>query len=170
MFNGFDIFGVPLDYGSEVTRRRRFPSYVWKLSELLKVDITRTFHNSIYEIYNCVFLGFLSFQSASYFLLGRYNPTQDKYLRTFNDFLQSNQNFSLSKIHALWQGKQTIVPANTFQSPLVELASDLLSKYSFLEERSRYHSVNVHDSLDEYQRELFIDSFDDLPPDNAVMP
>lgn len=168
-FNGFDIFGVPLEYATETTRKKRWSAYISKLSELTKVDISRTFHNSIYEIYNCVFLGFLSFQSASYFLLGRFTPMQDKYLRTFNDFLYQNQGLKLAKIHVLWQGQKNVVPANTFLSPLVAQDSSVLAMYDFSEERERF-ILQGNAGLQEIRRINYINSFDDLPPVDAVMP
>lgn len=168
-FHGLDIFGVPLEYSLERTRKMRFTSYISKLAEYTKTDISKTFKNSQYEIYNCVFLGFLSFQSASYFLLGRFTPAQDDFLRSFNDFLLSNNGCSVSKIHVLWQDLKKPVPANTFLSPLVAPVSNVSALYDFSKERERYY-LQGKQGLIALQRDLFIDSFDDLPPDNAVMP
>lgn len=163
-FNGFDIFGVPLEYATPKGRQLRWPAYIWHLSEILKVEISGTFHNSIYNIYRCVFEGFLSFQTASYFCLGKFTPAQDTYLRTFVDFLNSNSTLSHSKVSLLWQGSKNRVPENTFEFPLAVQGSNTVFS-SFQLEREEYLKTSKASLQELKQKQLLLD-LDDLPPDD----
>ena len=108
MFKGFDIFGIPLEFATEDSRVKRWPHYIWQLSQSLHIEIQACSCVSIYNIYRCVFEGFLSFQTASYFCLGKSTVEQDNYLRAFVDFLVSNSQLSSSKISLLWQGLKRV--------------------------------------------------------------
>lgn len=163
-FNGFDIFGVPIEYATKKARQLRWPAYIWHLSEILHIEISGTFKNSVYNIYRCVFEGFLSFQSASYFCLGKFDSSQDNYLRSFVDFLDSNSSLSSSKITLLWQGSKNRVPVNMFVFPLEAPGSNSVFS-SFQLEREQYLKNAALSQKELHQRQLLLD-LDDLPPDD----
>ena len=168
MFKGFDIFGIPLEFATEDSRVKRWPHYIWQLSQSLHIEIQACSCVSIYNIYRCVFEGFLSFQTASYFCLGKSTVEQDNYLRAFVDFLVSNSQLSSSKISLLWQGLKR-VPENTFPFPLVAPACSVMSFSGFQAERDEF--IKKREKMKaELARIQFLSMFDDLPPDDVSMP
>lgn len=118
----YDIFGVPV-WKTGQAIRNEFVRLIQSLTRLSLRDKNNTF--DFLTIQTLVYSGFLSSQSASYFLSGRFSPAQELYLRSFikflNDFTMLN-GYSFSKIRDLWlQRTEKEAPVASFVFPLEEL-------------------------------------------------
>lgn len=116
-----DIFGIPI-WKTQQAQKNEFVRLVHQISKC-GLNLDKSF--DFLTIQTLVYSGFLSCQTASYFLTGRFSKLQEFYLREFikflNDFVTIN-GFSFSKIHRLWlQEKRAVPDASSFVFPLEEL-------------------------------------------------
>lgn len=133
-----DIFGIAMRVTPKA-RLREFHSYYAQLFNLGKLNLLVPIADLLYFVEN----GYLSPQSASYFLAGRASEKQSYALALFQGFEELSRSYGLKpfKILQSWQKTKVGKVENTFLFPLAELASN----DSFEAETAPYRNQDVKD-------------------------
>lgn len=133
-----DIFSVPI-YSDRKFRQKDWNNACACISRL---GLTGNCQYSFAELHLLVLDGFLSAQSATYFLSGRASLKQVAMLDAFiafKDDLVYNQHWPSSRILQLWQKNNAVEMENTFLFPLVELDSS----NDFTKDLESYNNVSL---------------------------
>lgn len=140
----YDIFSVPI----ASTRESRSIEWSNLIQIIYRLRLTGKNQYSFAELNHLVLDGFLSAQSASYFLLGKASLKQivllDRFME-FRDMCMSQLFLSSSKILSLWQDKNDVEMENTFLFPLEELDSSVNAGLDFTSEIEQYNDCDLRE-------------------------